>query len=861
MARLETYTAGVGIDAPGPVNVNLQDPIGPAISRLGGTLADIAAHRQQRQEQKEDFQADNDYRALNLKLGDELNQRVENSPPDGDGLHDSFMADVFRPQRDAFVQGLPPRLREKYQPEFSDDPNRPGATFERWSIDAATKERDKVYSWADQSIKQTTNDLANQIDLNPERYDALLEEGRRKIASSPTTPSYKEKAMLEWENLAQQAKLGQMLRDRPEDVVRELGGDPRNLSPGTYLSMLTDAVIGRESSGDPTQISDKGALGLMQVMPGTARDIAKALHDDNFPTEGDPTDVARYLMNPSVNKRYGQFYLTKQLRDFSRGGRPDVEAALIAYNAGPAVAKKWLENGRDDSVIPAETRAYYKDVLGRMKPTGNTGTVADVKFVWARRQDQGELQGGADDLNRVNPDLRKRVGDAFGAAGVDQVRVLSGWRDPEHNAKVGGAKQSQHIHGNALDIDVSGMPLAKRIELIRSLSANGVTGIGVYANTIHADLGGRRAWGSSHHGDTIPKWAQPVIREHLAGTSKPITATSGRFASLPWATRQEYLAKADGAVARKQSESSTADLLDRTQLEQDMNDELARIETTGQQSPSFDETRVATLFGEGKYAEWAAKRETAQRIFSATQGIDTMPREAMDAHLASFNPDPSSENFLADQRVQAAVLKKITETEALRARHPDEASLRYPEVKEQFDNIQQQMAKGQNPDPAVVQQFVRDMLTKQADLGIAPTARAPVPENWAIRVGQQLSKIPELSGHNAKDVRAAIALQYQQLQQVFGPYADDVIVYALAKYHGLSKTNADVIGAYMTGIAAGRDVFHLNSAQAEDMDQMEQASNPGLFSRIGSWLIGRDNATPSADDAERALRNSQGAEQ
>src|SRR5690606_8579178 len=111
----------------------------------------------------------------------------------------------------------------------------------------------------------------------------------------------------------------------------------------------------------------------------------------------------------------------------------------------------------------------------------------------------------------------------FAALGIDKVKINSGFRAPAHNEAVGGATGSRHQHGDAMDIDVSGYSHAQRVELIRTLSANGITGLGIGANIIHADLGGRRAWGyaRSSGGGEVPKWAKAAIDEHLAGTAQP----------------------------------------------------------------------------------------------------------------------------------------------------------------------------------------------------------------------------------------------------------------------------------------------------------------------------------------------------
>lgn len=89
--------------------------------------------------------------------------------------------------------------------------------------------------------------------------------------------------------------------------------------------------------------------------------------------------------------------------------------------------------------------------------------------------------------------------------------MTSGYRDPQRNAQVGGAKGSQHIHGNAYDLDVSHMPTEQRIELIKRAKAAGFTGVGVYDNSLHFDVGPARAWGPSYGRESIPAWAAEAV--------------------------------------------------------------------------------------------------------------------------------------------------------------------------------------------------------------------------------------------------------------------------------------------------------------------------------------------------------------
>ena len=107
-----------------------------------------------------------------------------------------------------------------------------------------------------------------------------------------------------------------------------------NLSP-TLLS----ALVWQESRWNPAAISPKGAIGLAQLMPGTARDLGV-----------NPAD-------PAANLIGGARYLRYLLDQF--GG--DVEKALAAYNAGPGRV-------RSAGGIPAiaETRAYVASIVHRI---------------------------------------------------------------------------------------------------------------------------------------------------------------------------------------------------------------------------------------------------------------------------------------------------------------------------------------------------------------------------------------------------------------------------------------------------------------------------------------------------------------
>ncbi len=97
-----------------------------------------------------------------------------------------------------------------------------------------------------------------------------------------------------------------------------------------------------ESGFKPDALSPKGAIGLMQLMPETARTLGVDPHD------------------PSQNARGGAQYLRDLLSRYENDPN-QVLLALAAYNAGPAAVERY------HGVPPyAETRAYVAAILDRL---------------------------------------------------------------------------------------------------------------------------------------------------------------------------------------------------------------------------------------------------------------------------------------------------------------------------------------------------------------------------------------------------------------------------------------------------------------------------------------------------------------
>jgi soluble lytic murein transglycosylase len=136
-----------------------------------------------------------------------------------------------------------------------------------------------------------------------------------------------------------------------EDIIRQQAAD-KHLDPA-----LIAGVIYAETKFDPRP-SAAGAQGLMQILPETAKFLARKSGATTFTTAD--------LATPQVNIAYGSYYLRYLLDEY--GGK--LVPAVAAYNGGEANVSRWIAHARAHghalrvSDIPfPETRAYVERVL------------------------------------------------------------------------------------------------------------------------------------------------------------------------------------------------------------------------------------------------------------------------------------------------------------------------------------------------------------------------------------------------------------------------------------------------------------------------------------------------------------------
>ena len=170
------------------------------------------------------------------------------------------------------------------------------------------------------------------------------------------------------------------------------------------MSDLYDDVEYWESGGKHSAVSPKGARGVMQLMPGTARDPGFGI----APVRDD---------SEAENRRVGREYLDALYRKYG-----DRDTALMAYNWGPGNVDKWVKSGRPADAVPAETRKYVANIAKGSSPavperdtstaSGRMASLDDID-----RYIQGRFGHSADEdkaLGDMRAHLTEQASDEYG---------------------------------------------------------------------------------------------------------------------------------------------------------------------------------------------------------------------------------------------------------------------------------------------------------------------------------------------------------------------------------------------------------------------------------------------------------------
>lgn len=226
------------------------------------------------------------------------------------------------------------------------------------------------------------------------------------------------------------------------------------------INDLIGAVIKQESGGNQAAVSPKGAIGVMQLIPSTAREMAAKI--------GVPFDEKKLATDANYNKALGTAYLQEQLTNY----RGNTTLALAAYNAGPAKVDEWIKKFGDPSQgeisdadftakIPyKETRNYVQSITASLPVTPQPVRMADasgavatgpVSYANITRQQAATMTTGDPVVDSLPPDQRIRVFQrAREQAAADQSQAIAVQNHLDAMARRGKEDAQQKNYGQLL---------------------------------------------------------------------------------------------------------------------------------------------------------------------------------------------------------------------------------------------------------------------------------------------------------------------------------------------------------------------------------------------------------------------------
>jgi hypothetical protein len=207
----------------------------------------------------------------------------------------------------------------------------------------------------------------------------------------------------------------------------------------------------------------------------------------------------------------------------------------------PWLATKDLVGQEKNYALSGSTGAAYPSTKVQPNANGIPGGVRPEDLAWGGgytpapqgvvstdgRASAPTTGGRARDIHELEAILKKEF---------PELRVTSGYRSPAYNRKVGGASDSQHTHGTAMDIGLKELPEQTRQAIIDRAVQLGATGLGYYPNSqsAHIDMrtGTPRAWGGNKSRTSLgetPPWFQAAADRVMRGTG----STGAAYASTP----------------------------------------------------------------------------------------------------------------------------------------------------------------------------------------------------------------------------------------------------------------------------------------------------------------------------------------
>lgn len=562
--------------------------------------------------------------------------------------------------------------------------------------------------------------LRRQAETNA--LDDALEVNRRLYVSPVTPEDVKDKARREIIGAIEVAGEAGLLTPDQVDARKKSFVDGADFSraeleaaenPGVFLG--AEPSVGFGNPNLPAGMRNNNPGNIKYVGQGRDRGVIGPSQNTD---QGDPQAV---FSTPEEGMREA-YRLARTKYDGGKTTANDLIAGEGGWTPGNLaaaanIAKSMGIAPTDDLNLsdPASAQKFMRALVTQEHGTAS-GAYSDAMISNAigggRTEDLPVITKGASltgrsfdpDLNGIKPEVMTRfkaVQNAFGKS----IPVVSGFRDVNRNKRAGGAKSSQHIHGSALDLDVSDMSQDERIALIKTARANGFGGIGVYGNSIHIDTGSVRAWGPSHGSESLPAWAKEAVNTPVGKSSAPTSNTPAYYSNLSPENQKKIRDQAQAEQNRRNVET-------RANIEVTTANAPTAIFNTGKyDNPLPTQEQFMSAYGAAEGAErfnkFQASVETSRQAFD----MQTMSSAAIGEVLETAKPASSGDNTALEQSRYETLSKAAEAT--LKAREADPAAYArqaFPSVRQAWTAVDQ---------PGGFQASIAASVAAQTQLGIS----------------------------------------------------------------------------------------------------------------------------------------------
>lgn len=211
-----------------------------------------------------------------------------------------------------------------------------------------------------------------------------------------------------------------------------------------------------------------------------------------------------------------------------------------------------------------------------------------------------------------------------------------------------------------------------------------------------------------------------------------------------------------------------------------------RTAYAAKKAADIDPDDVLKELGPERHRQWLDTRQDAADVAAKTQNMPTLPNAQIVQLIEAHRPKPGSESAERDQKVHDRVAARANELMRERRDSPARAAMRVPSVRQALAEAQDPLATS----PQKVQALVREMVATQSALGVSKGSIAPVPDEWAHKIGAAL--LASSAGADSESTDQLHSVR-ADINSYFGEFADDVIAYSIART-GTLRSRSDNSG-------------------------------------------------------------------